>query len=76
MQDMPLSKKCPCEQCISFAICNAQINSMNIPDVTRHSIERNCEILMEYIKADTRHDNGPLVDKTRKLFGLRLLYGK
>ncbi len=66
--------KCPCEQCISFAICNAQINSMNIPDVTRHSMDRECESLMQYIRANTRSDNGSLVDNTRRLFGLGLLY--
>ena len=68
--------KCPCEQCISYAICNAQVNSMNIPDVTGYSIERNCEALMQYIKVNTRCDNGALVDNTRRLFGLRLLYEK
>ncbi len=65
--------KCPCEQCISFAICKVQINDMNMPDVTQFSIARDCETLIEYIRG--RSDGiRERVDIARKTLGIGVLY--
>ena len=62
--------KCPCEECISFAICKIEVNSMETPDVTQHSMARQCETLMQYIRIKDRRLYEPKVVITRKLFGL------
>jgi len=71
--------KCPCEECISFAICNAKIKSMHTPDISNFSSMIDCEILSEYIDAKplyyVSYEIGnkkvryrARVDKTRTLF--------
>jgi hypothetical protein len=44
--------KCPCEECISFAICNARIKEMEDPDVTRFSFNVDCDLLLDYINPE------------------------
>jgi len=58
--------KCPCEECISFAICYARIREVEIPDIIQYSAERGCEDLRKYV-FDTR---GVRITETRLLFGL------
>jgi len=65
--------KCPCEKCISLAICNNIIRDMPKPEVTRHSERRQCCDLQEYLGVD-EENRRPLyqdqINTTRKLFGL------
>ena len=66
--------RCPCEECISFAICKIEVNAMKNPDVTQHSMARECEVLMQYIRIKNRKLNESAVIEARKLFGLDIMY--
>ena len=71
------SFKCPCKDCITFAICNATIRAAERrADITTHAINIDCEILIDYIGFNKNH-NHPYsnyfqdrVNATRVLFGL------
>jgi hypothetical protein len=58
--------KCPCEQCISFAICYAKIRELEIPDVVKYSAKRGCRDLRNYVYGMVKGR----VAITRLLFGL------
>ena len=66
--------KVPCEQCISFAICNVQIKEMKEPDVTQFSMKMNCDNLKGYIRLGVKGDHATYnrveIANARKLFGL------
>lgn len=68
--------KCPCEQCISYAICNAKLKEMSIPEICTLTKEINCEALKDYIKLldqlNVRYDR---IDHTRTLFNLKPVNG-
>ena len=58
--------KSPCEQCISFAICNGKIRESRIPDVVKYSTVRGCVDLRDYLFGKQKDR----VTKTRVAFGL------
>ena len=58
--------KCPCEQCISYAICYARIREIEIPDVVMYSGRRKCTDLRDYLFSKEKDR----VMKTRIVFGL------
>jgi hypothetical protein len=58
--------KCPCKECISYAICNAKLKAMEEPDVVKLSVRVKCNSLMDYIYVPTMHT----IRKTRVLFNL------
>jgi hypothetical protein len=60
--------KCPCEKCISFAICNSIMKK--IMDVTHLSIERNCSAISKYIKEEDPTSYYKKVNIARKLYKL------
>jgi len=63
---------CPCEECISFAICYARIREeFNIPDVVQYSKRRRCKDLRAYLfRSRSSGDTKDNIPKTRLLFGL------
>lgn len=64
-----LIDKCPCKDCITYAICRLQVRSMHNPDVTRFSISKQCVALMTYIEVELEgHEEE--INVTRKLFGI------
>ena len=68
-------KKCPCENCITFPICRNQIRNMQNPDVTQFSGKKPCELLEEYVYADSNNDSNEIeIDIARDLFGIGKLY--
>jgi len=68
--------KCPCEECISLAICNSSIRKMTKPDVCQYSILRKCEELKMYInfyaKSESEMDISN-IDNARRVFGLPII---
>ncbi len=64
--------KCPCEDCISFAICSIELKASYI-NVTLYSEIRQCYDLQEYLGVD-KENRRPLyqdqINTTRKLYGL------
>lgn len=61
--------KCPCEECISFAICNMKIKE----SVGQHSVMRECCDLQEYLGLNRqfrRRSYRDQINFARKLFGL------
>ena len=67
--------KIPCEECISYAICNVQIKQMKVPDVTRFSLNKGCDRLQKFIRLyekDGQHSvfNSREISETRKFFKL------
>ena len=68
--------KCPCEECISFAICNSNIRKMHRPDVCQHSLSRKCKELQEYISVFAESESEmdiSNIDNTRLIFGLPII---
>ncbi len=64
--------KCPCEQCISFAICSAKLKAF-MPNVSQYSEIRKCHDLREYLGIDVTNRRRLYQDQintTRKLYGL------
>jgi len=59
--------KCPCEKCISYAICNAVLKEMEDPDVVTLSSDANCISLRNYL---CNGRSMSTVRKTRVLFNL------
>ncbi len=73
-----MNDKCPCKDCITYAMCRLQIRSMYNPDVTRFSISKKCKVLMKYIEVDLQGYDRE-IDVARKLFGIGTIkdqYGK
>lgn len=72
----------PCEECISFAICNVQIKQKYPKDVTQFSLIKNCEMLQDYIGIHRlkigEHSilNRKEIANARKLFGLEPVFPK
>ena len=70
--------KCPCEECISFAICNSIIRDQQVPDVSQFSLDRNCEQLKEFVGMGLPIPNRELfreyINNARKVFGLEELF--
>ena len=67
--------KCPCEECISYAICNSMVKAMNTPDVCQLSIYKNCPDLKVYLNVHEADHNSTYEDScrinyTRDIFGL------
>jgi len=65
--------KCPCEKCISFAICNSIIKDMKVPDVSGLSLDKDCCALKDFLGMDLS-DRKLLkkdIDTARKIFGLK-----
>ncbi len=60
--------KCPCEQCISFAICNSIMKK--IEDVTHLSIEKNCSSLSKYVREADNAMYYKKINVARKLYKL------
>ena len=68
--------KCPCEECISFAICNSSIRIMARPDVCQHSLSRKCKELQAYINIYAESESEmdlSNIDNTRRIFGLPVI---
>ena len=70
-----METKCPCKQCISFAICNSMIKEMVIPDITNHSVFKDCSDLHNYIGANNKDaihtdTHRKEINITRKIFGV------
>jgi len=68
--------KCPCEECISFAIC--KIKALETNDVTHLSVKQKCHTLQEYIHYSTKELQFSMRTKSkinvaRKLFGLKVI---
>jgi len=63
--------KCPCEQCISFAICNSMMKK--IMDVSHLSIEKDCSTLRKYIQEEDHTLYFKKVNVARKLYNLPLI---
>jgi hypothetical protein len=67
--------KCPCKECISYAICNSIIRNKEIPDVSQHSLNRNCDDLQHFLgmglgdRKLCKRD----INNARKVFGLKEL---
>ena len=59
--------KCPCEECISYAICNARLKEMEEPDVVKLSSRVNCVSLRSYVCDGTSMST---IRKTRVLYNL------
>lgn len=71
-------KKCPCEECVSFAICNSTIKDMTVPTIANLSTTRGCNELLEFIHMNKKgyvyvHSNKREINIARRLFGLKLL---
>ncbi len=69
--------KCPCMECISFAICNTNIRKMLKPDVCQHSILRKCKELKAYINIYAESESEmdiSNIDDARRIFGLSIIY--
>lgn len=77
--------KCPCEECISLAICNGIIKSMENPDITRFTIKKKCRDLTDFLniyeqaltkgfpEGSSRLEYKKKVNKARVIFKLELL---
>ena len=67
--------KCPCEQCISFAICNSIIRDKEVPDVSQHSLDKDCYELQQFLGMGLgdRKLCKKDVNNARKIFGLKEL---
>ena len=63
--------KCPCEECISFAICNSVMR--NIEDVTHLAIERDCTMLSKYVLEEDHNIYFKKINIARKLYNLPLV---
>lgn len=66
--------KCPCEQCISFAICKMELRAFT-PNVSSYSEIRNCHDLQNYLgvhdhKMNRRSLYQHQINVARKLYGL------
>ena len=62
--------KVPCKNCIIFAMCNGLIKD----DVTMLAHDKDCSLLLDYLKGadgDNMRYNSMVVNKARKVFGLR-----
>ena len=64
--------KCPCEECISFAICNSVMKE--IMDISHLTIERDCIILRRYIQEKDSDLYYEKINAARKLYNLPLLH--
>jgi len=72
--------KCPCEECISFAICNNTIKDMPKPKVKALATVRQCYDLLYYLNYEDHMKNpGKLIyyneteiriNTARQLYGL------
>ena len=71
--------KCPCEECISYAICNSIINDMSSPKVRRLVDARDCFDLFHYLNYEEPLGSGIFlfiseadvrINTTRQLYGL------
>ena len=60
--------KCPCEQCISFAICNSIMKK--VEDVTHLSMEKNCSALSDYVREEDNTMYYKKINVARKLYKL------
>ncbi len=60
--------KVPCEDCVTFAICNSLIGTSKYKDVTNLARNKRCSLLMDYI--DHKFGRKALVDEARAIFGL------
>ena len=67
--------KCPCEGCISFAICNSIIKDMKVPDVSWLSLDKDCYALKDFLGMDLsdRKLLKKYINTARKIFGLKNL---
>jgi len=63
--------KCPCEECISFAICNIEIKTYAIPEVCLLSKRVKCDALKDYVGITLQQVNYKEVDNARVIFGLK-----
>lgn len=71
-----MMNKCPCIECISFAICNTNIRNMPKPDVCQHAILRKCKELKVYINIYAEKDSDLdilNIDNARRIFGLSII---
>ena len=63
--------KCPCEECITYAMCNARLKEMTRPEICVLAKEVDCKVLISYINLldqfNIRHDR---INRTRIFFNL------
>jgi hypothetical protein len=71
--------KCPCKECISYAICNSIINDMDSPEVKRLADIRHCLDLFHYLNYEKPFEISRLlstneaeirINTTRQLYGV------
>jgi hypothetical protein len=71
--------KCPCKECITYAMCRVQVRGMINPNVSQLSIKKDCELLLNYLRITKDHicENGneTFIDVARRQFGLSGLWG-
>ncbi len=60
--------KVPCEDCVTFAICNSLIGTSKYKDVTNLARNKGCSLLIDYISS--KFGRKVLVDEARAIFGL------
>jgi len=70
--------KCPCEECITYAICRVEVRRMINPNVSQLSLIKECELLMKYLRIARDHScekgNEKFIDIARRQFGLSGLW--
>lgn len=66
--------KCPCIDCISFAICNITIRRDKFPSVTNLMKYMKCDALYDFLETHAGSKNIVLnkwaMNETRKVYGL------
>jgi len=70
--------KCPCKECITYAMCRVEVRRMINPNVTYLSNIKDCDLLMKYLRITKDHscekDNEKFIDIARRQFGLTVLW--
>ena len=73
-----MKNKCPCEECITYAMCRAEVRRMPNPNVSQLSDIKQCEPLRKYLRINKPHGcesgNEKFIDTARITFGLSGLW--
>ena len=68
--------KCPCKECISYAICNAIIKNVSIgfqPSVISLAEEKDCQDLIKFINPGFYKVTKAQINEAMRMFKLRSL---
>lgn len=69
--------KCPCKDCITYAMCRAEVRGMVNPNVSQLGIRKKCEPLLNYLRisgSKCESGNELFIDTARRAFGLERLW--